>query len=130
MCGAGGGASALACTASSGHPDGMGNQRGMSFVTVLVAMLILAALYFGYFKLPNVGGERAGPVVALDNSKAVACRTNRQNIERSIQLWSVDHPGEQPTIRALQSGGIHIPSCPQGGRYTIVDHEVHCSVHQ
>ena len=105
-------------------------QRGFSFVAVLLALLIAAALYFGYFHLQSISGERAKGIAAIDAARAVTCRTNRQTIERGIVLWSVNHPDEAPTLAALQAEGLQIPSCPEGGRYEIVGREVHCSVHR
>jgi len=105
-------------------------QRGFSFVAVLLALLIAAALYFGYFHFQSVTGDHAKGIVAIDATRAVACRTNRQNIERAIELWAVNHPGETPTLAALQAEGLLIPSCPEGGRYDIVGQEVYCSVHR
>ena len=97
---------------------------------MLLALLIAAALYFGYFNFQNTSGERSVGITAIDAAKAVACRTNRQNIERAITLWSVNHPGEEPTLAALQKDGLRAPSCPEGGRYELASHEVHCSVHK
>jgi competence protein ComGC len=105
-------------------------EKGFSFVAVLLALLIAAALYFGYFHFQSVTGERARGVTAIDATQAIACRTNRQNIKLAITLWSVNHPGETPSLAALQSEGVRIPSCPQGGRYEIVGREVQCSVHR
>ncbi len=105
------------------------NQRGFGFVAVLVAMLIVAFLYFGYFKLQSATSERSTGVTALSSSRAVACRTQRQNIERDIMAWSVNHDGETPTFAALEADGLHIASCPEGGRYEIVGREVHCTKH-
>jgi len=105
------------------------NERGLSFVAVLVAMLIAAFLYFGYFKLQSVTSERSTGVTALGASRAVACRTQRQGIERNIMAWSVNHDGETPTFAALEADGFHTPSCPEGGRYEIVGREVYCSKH-
>jgi hypothetical protein len=106
------------------------NQHGFSFVAVLLAMLVAAFLYFGYFKMQSATSERTTGVTAINASRAVACRTNRQQLERDIVMWSVDHPDDQPTLAGLQAAGIRISSCPEGGRYEIVDREVHCSVHQ
>ena len=105
------------------------SQRGMSFVAVLLALLIAAVLYFGYFKLPGTQGERSTGVAAIDASKAVACRSNRQSIERNIRAWEVNHPDDPPTLDALQADGFAVPSCPEGGRYQLAGREVHCSLH-
>jgi Tfp pilus assembly protein PilV len=105
------------------------NQRGLSFVAVLVAMLIAAALYFGYFKMQDSMSGRSTGMTAINASRAVACRTQRQSIERNIVFWSVNHDGETPTFAALEADGFHIPSCPDGGHYELVGREVHCSKH-
>ena len=106
------------------------SQAGFGFVSVLLAMLIVAALYFGYFKMQGTMNGRAPGITAIDASRAVACRTQRQNIERDITMWSVDHPDEPPTLAALQAAGLRIPSCPEGGHYEIAGREVHCSLHR
>jgi competence protein ComGC len=106
------------------------NQQGFGFVAILLAMLIVAVLYFGYFKMQNsMSQQRTTAVSSLDASRAVACRANKANIESNIQLWAVDHPGEQPTIDALRASGLNIPTCPSGGTYTIAAGKVHCSIH-
>jgi hypothetical protein len=130
------------CAARAGLGEDMSRHRwsapaighitdgGFSFVAVLLALLIAAALYFGYFHFQSITGERVKGIAAIDASRAVACRINRQNIERDIQLWAVNHPGESPTLAALQAEGLRIPSCPEGGRYEIVGQRVTCSVHR
>src|SRR5262249_4278162 len=107
----------------------VGSQRGFSFVAVLVAMLIVAALYFGYFRLQSVMGAHPTAVTAINATRAVACRTQRQNIERNVMMWSVNHDGETPTLAALEADGFRTPSCPEGGRYELVGREVRCSKH-
>ena len=104
-------------------------QHGFSFVSLLVTMLVLAVLYLGYFKLQGGTSQRTAGITAIDARRAVACRTNRQNIERDITFWSVNHSGEAPTLDALARDGLRIPSCPEGGRYSIVDQHVVCSRH-
>ena len=106
------------------------NQRGAGFIAVLIALLIAAALYFGYFKMQSGPAERSVGIAAIDASRAVACRANRQNIERDISFWAVNHPDETPTLEALARDGLRIPSCPEGGRYSIVDKHVVCSRHE
>jgi hypothetical protein len=101
----------------------------MSFVSVLMAMLIAAALYFGYFKMHGSVGEQKVGIAAVDASRGVACRTNRQTVERALVMWSVNHPDEAPSLAALEREG-GVPSCPEGGRYELVGREVHCSKHR
>jgi len=109
----------------------IGNQRGVGFVSILLTLAILAVLYLGYFKMQNtMGGSRSTGITAINASREVACRTQRQQIERDIVLWSVNHPDEPPTIAALEHEGLRVPSCPEGGQYSIDGREVHCSVHR
>ena len=107
------------------------NQHGFGFASILLTLLILAVLYLGYFKMQNtMGGSRSAGISAINASRDVACRTQRQQIERDIMMWSVNHPDEPPTIAALQHDGLHIPACPEGGRYSIDGRQVHCSMHR
>lgn len=112
-----------------GSATGLLGHQGAGFVAVLLALLIAAVLYLGYFKLQGATSQRSTGMAAIDASRSVACRTNRQNIERDIAMWSVNHPDEQPTLAGLQAEGLRIPSCPEGGRYELVGREVHCSMH-
>lgn len=109
--------------------DHLRSQRGASFVSVLAALIIAAALYFGYFKMQDSGGERSKGVAAIDASREVACRTQRQGIQRDITMWRVNHADEEPSISALSADGIRIPSCPEGGSYEIARGAVQCSKH-
>ena len=95
----------------------------MGLVAVLIALLIAAGALLRLLQV-------AGRVAAIDASRAVACRVNRQNIERDITMGSVNHPDEAPTLAALQADGFRIPLCPEGGRYDIVGREVRCSKHR
>jgi competence protein ComGC len=110
--------------------DPFRNQRGFGFVSILLALLIVAALYFGYFKMQNTMGGRSVGISAINASREIACRTQRQQVERDIMMWSVNHPDEPPTIAALERDGLRIPSCPEGGHYSIVGRDVQCSVHR
>ncbi len=107
------------------------NQRGLGFVSVLLTLLIIGVLYLGYFKMQSsMSGNHSAGIAALNASRDIACRTQRQQIERDIMMWSVNHPDEPPTLAALQHDGLHIPDCPEGGRYSIDGREVHCSLHR
>jgi hypothetical protein len=108
----------------------LADQRGVGFLAVLVALLIVVALYVGYFGVPHTGGGPTVGVQAIDASRAVACRTQRQQIERDLAAWTVAHSGEAPSLEALAEDGIRVPSCPGGGRYTLSGGVVSCSVHR
>jgi hypothetical protein len=105
------------------------DQRGASFVAVLVVLLIAVALYFGYFGFQDRAAQRSSGVTAIDTSRAVACRTNRQTLERALVAWSATHDSGAASLDALVADGVHIPSCPESGTYSLVGGTVRCSVH-
>jgi len=105
------------------------NARGMSFVSVLASMLILAVLYFGYFKFQSMTGEGSVGETAIDAGRRVACRTQRQAVERDITAWTFTHSGETPTLSLLERGGVNIPDCPEGGTYSLDGKRLRCSMH-
>ena len=81
-----------------------GGQRGIGAVTLIVALLLVALLYVGYLRLQRTPSAPAQPATtAVDNTKAFACRSNRQTAEREVQMWLVNHPGETPTLEAVGS---------------------------
>lgn len=106
----------------------LGSEAGFGFAGVLMAMLIAAALYFGYFKMQDTSGGQGTRITAIDVSRDVACRSNRQTIERALVMWAVNHDGE-PSLGALESDGIGVPSCPEGGAYSLAGKVVSCSKH-
>jgi competence protein ComGC len=103
-------------------------QAGNSLIVVLAALLIVALLYLGRWGNEAVKSEVTTAVETIDRSREAACRTQRKQIERDVQAWTVNHD-EAPTIDAMQSSGIRVPSCPEGGSYSISGGRVHCSVH-
>jgi hypothetical protein len=104
-------------------------EGGGTFTVVLAALVIVAALYFGYFKLGDTTSQRSSGVTAIDSSRAVACRSNRQALERALLAWSQMHDGSISTLDAAAAEGIRIPACPEGGRYTLSAGNVRCSLH-
>jgi hypothetical protein len=106
------------------------SQDGASFVAVLMALLIASALYFGYFELQQKGGERSTSIAAVNGSRAFACRTNRQTIERQLLMWTVNHPDETPTLDDVERESGPLASCPEGGTYSLNGRSVVCSLHQ
>jgi competence protein ComGC len=104
-------------------------HAGFGFTSILLVLLVLAALYFGYLRPPSATDSGSVGTSAIDAGRSVACRTNRQTLERSITMWAIDHPRQQATFGALQAEGVHVPSCPQGGSYDIDGRQVRCSLH-
>lgn len=109
---------------------GRSSEAGFGFASVLMALLIAAALYFGYFKLQDTSGGQGTRITAIDASRDVACRSNRQTIERAMVMWAVNHDDEAPSFDGLARDGIGIPSCPEGGSYSLAGKTVQCSKHR
>ncbi len=106
-------------------------QAGFSFVAILVALLVAAALYFGYFRFQSsMSGERTKGIQSIAAAKDVACRTQRQQIERDLQLYSADHDQPARSLDDLRHAGISVPGCPEGGEYRLSGTRVVCSKHQ
>ena len=104
-------------------------QRGIGVIAVILALLVVAILYLGYFQMQSAMSQKKTTVTAIDNTRAFACRTNRQTVEREVQMWLVNHPGETPSFAALEADGAHLATCPEGGTYTLVGAQVRCSKH-
>lgn len=109
---------------------GRASEAGFGFASVLMALLIAAALYFGYVKMQDTSGGHGTRITAIDASRDVACRSNRQTIERAVVMWKVHHDDEAPSLAGLARDGIGVPSCPEGGTYSLAGAAVHCSTHR
>jgi competence protein ComGC len=102
---------------------------GFSFVSFLVALVIVAVMYFGYFRMASTSGEKSVGIQSLDAAKGVACRTQRQQIERDVSLYTANHEQPPGSLADLERAGVLIPSCPEGGRYALAGSHVTCSRH-
>jgi competence protein ComGC len=105
------------------------SQRGFGAIVLVLALLLIGVFYLAYLHTRSAVGEQKRTIGAIDATRAFACRTNRQTVEREIQLWQVNHPDEPPSFAALEADGIHIPSCPEGGSYSLDGLSVRCSKH-
>lgn len=100
-------------------------QAGIGAVGVIVALLTAALLYLAYHATQAGMQPTRRAVSTLDTSKAFACKTNRQTVEREIQMWLVNNPGEAPSLAAIGSNA----HCPEGGEYRLAGTQVSCSKH-
>jgi competence protein ComGC len=105
------------------------DRAGLGALAIIVALLILAVLSLGYFQMQSAMRDQKTTLGAIDTSKAFACKANRQTVEREIQMWLVDHPGETPSLAALEADGVRPPTCPEGGTYSVEGVRVRCSTH-
>ena len=105
-------------------------QRGVSLVSLVATLLILGLLYVGFDSLRRSGNPLLESTeTALAQSKDVACRLNRIEIERSLLTWTLSHPGRQPTLEGLREAQIHVQPCPEGGELSVQGRQVRCSLH-
>jgi len=109
-------------------------QRGIAGLTLIAGVFITAILLVVFLRTQVKKGDGEGgadsEVSALDKARGVACRANRATVERDIQMWLVGHPGDKPTIAALEADNIRIASCPEGGTYAIEGVAVVCDKHE
>ena len=110
----------------------LGSQQGLGAIGTLVSLLILGLLIFAYTKNQIGSGDprSSGPVTSIDKGRAAACLAQRRTVERDIVAWSVEHGDETATLAALQSAGFSVPTCPEGGQYSISGQHVDCSKHR
>ena len=101
----------------------------MSFISILAALLVMGALYAGYFNLNDSGSTMSQGGAVKDASQAMSCSMNRRSIGQAMTRWSITHPDVQPTIERLERDGILVKHCPDGGRFTIEEKKILCSVH-
>ena len=104
-------------------------DAGLGAIAVIVALLVAALLSLGYFQMQSAM-QPTQAVSTIDTSKAFACKTNRQTVERELQMWLVNHPGETPSLEALHADGGGTATCPEGGTYGLDGMRVVCSKHQ
>ena len=109
--------------------QGFRSQRGSAVTSVAALVGLVGLLYVVYINLQVTGEQATKGMETKAVSQGVACMSNRQAIRLSITTWSVTHPGVEPTLEDLQKDGIHITSCPDGGRFTLEGGKVSCSIH-
>ncbi len=105
------------------------SERGLAFISVVVALVIIGALYYGYLGQYGMKEELTRGGVVQTAGRGIACQMNRQAIERAILTWTMSHPGKQPTLKDLENDGISINRCPEGGRFKVEGKKVSCSLH-
>jgi competence protein ComGC len=107
------------------------SERGAAgLASMLMVLLILGALYLGYAGMPDFRAKRGTGPAQVEAARDVACKMQRQQIERDIEVWKIDHSDEEPSLAALRSSGINIPACPERGTYDVHGSSVVCSVHR
>jgi len=107
----------------------LGSQRGMSMISIVAALAVMAVLYAGYFNRSDSDStmSKGGDVKVA--SQAMSCSMNRRSVEQARTRWSITHPDEELTIERMEREGILVKHCPEGGRYSISGKRLLCSVH-
>ncbi|WP_245570816.1 prepilin-type N-terminal cleavage/methylation domain-containing protein [Anaerovorax odorimutans] len=103
----------------------MNKRKGFTLIELIVVIAILAIL--AIIAIPVVSGF-------VKKAEATTCQTNRNTIERSFELYRIDH--EDCTLQDVLDGkckdfpvDMTKELCPCGGSYSIKDGEIVCSVH-
>jgi hypothetical protein len=105
-------------------------NRAFTFISILIALVIIAILTGYYFKKDEKTGDVGLYMMSMERSKRAACLANRNVYEGYIQAWLASHPGEEVTPEKLRAAAYSVPTCPEGGTYTIEpDNTVSCSIH-
>ena len=105
------------------------SERGMSLITILATLAVMAVLYAGYFDLSDSDSTMSRGAELTNASQGMSCGMNRRSIEQAMMRWSITHPDQQLTIERMEQEGILVKHCPEGGQFTIVGKKVLCSVH-
>ena len=105
------------------------SERGMSMISIVAALALMAVLYAGYFNLSDSEStmSKGGDVKVA--SQAMSCSMNRRSVEQAMTRWSITHPDEELTIERMEREGILVKHCPEGGRYSVSGKRLLCSVH-
>lgn len=107
------------------------NQSGFSLLSVVAVLGIIGLLYVGAQGLSRQSVAVENDLVgATEGSRRTVCVMNRQAISRLLLTWTVTHPGEMATIKKLKESGVHVPGCPEGGKFSIKGELVECTLHR
>jgi len=107
----------------------------MKKVVILSLVFALLALVLagcgGESAAPEESGEGGGTISGpVGKAESSACAANRQAIQSAVQQYKMME-GKSPTsVQQLVPKYLQkVPSCPDGGTYSISGDRVVCSVH-
>lgn len=106
-------------------------ERGYAIIVILIALVIVAILSMKQLNPSGKVGEVRDARTRIDQSKATACSANRTVLLQEVQMWKVNHPVEKMSLSAVEASGRRLPSCPEGGVYSLSadGRQVYCSQH-
>lgn len=106
-------------------------RRGFSFLGILIVLVIIFVLAGYYFSGDDEGAgvddylkrsqQAAGTYQMVKNrTQNVVGDQNLQVFQNQVNMWVMHHPGQKPTIEALQKDpSFNVPVPPDGFRYEI-----------
>ncbi|NQU43152.1 hypothetical protein HQ520_07690 [bacterium] len=107
------------------------SRRGFYLIGLLIVLAIIAILTYKQLAPEEKANQVNMATMSINRSKNTACNVNRNLVQNQISMWEINHLGEKPTLDKLQQGTSSVPSCPEGGQYTIGadGRTVYCSIH-
>ncbi len=100
---------------------------GFTFLGLLMSLAIVGILS-GMYLAPGPGGAASGPIMYIVRSQRVACEANRAAMRPHLIDFQIQN-NRPPTMEDLRRLGVSLPTCPEGGRFYIVDGEFLCTLH-
>jgi hypothetical protein len=105
-------------------------EKGVSFITILIALVLVGALYWVIMTPSSAKKASSGALLtARKTSQDAACQMNRLALEKMLVTWSATHPGETPTLEALKRDQVVFQPCPEGGQFELRGNKVFCTLH-
>lgn len=106
-------------------------KKAVSLLLILVLLVLFIAGCGGESGSPEEGGgSESGIGVPVTKAESTACAANRSAIQSAVQQYKLME-GKSPTsVQELVPKYLQkVPSCPEGGSYSISGDRVVCSVH-
>ena len=123
------------CLRISADPQRSNSARrgGFAFLEIMIVLVVIAILAGWYFRSGNNPHQQAASQYqqSMDRANNTACLASRQAVRGTIQMQTMQNPGQAVTKEALVAAGIRVDVCPEGGTITVSpDGTLLCSKHQ
>ncbi len=108
-------------------------RYGFAFLEIIIVLVVIALMAGWYFrKGDNPHAQAASQYQhSMERANNTACLASRQAVRGSIQIQTMQNPGQPVTKEALEKAGIRVNVCPEGGDITVSpDGTLTCSKHQ
>ncbi len=94
-----------------------GGRRGQTLIGLLVVIAVIAILAVVFLR-PGRKGEarKSTPVQVREKATGVECQSNLNQVRQMIQMYQMDHDGQNPpNLQALSGLPAGFLRCPVGG---------------